>query len=120
DPEVRKTCQMLASQSRLELVEQALTRPGGGLLANLPQGVPVYGFAIGGQAVAPLPLFGTGGRPVRRLLLDTSSRGTADIAFAVRSALDELRSMPVQAVVLFSDGRQVRGGGGGPRPAGGT
>jgi hypothetical protein len=114
--EVRATCDALASMSRLSLAEDALTHPGSGLLSNLPRDVPVYGFAIGGSAdgAVSLPLFGPAGQPVRRLLLAPSATGVADLAATVRAALDQMGSVPVQAVVLLSDGRQVaaRGGAG--------
>jgi hypothetical protein len=109
NPVVRQTCDSLAGMSRLGLAQEALTHPTSGLLSNLPPDLPIYGFAIGGSAdgAVSLPLFGVGGRPVRRLLLDTAPTGVADLAAAVRAALDQMAGTPVQAVVLFSDGRQV-------------
>ena len=106
NPAVRALCRELQEQSRLELTEQAIVRPGSGLLSKLPSNAPIYGFSIG-QEVTPLPLSG-GGRPVRRLLLNTEAGGK-DLAGAVRAALDELSGVPVEAVVLFSDGRRTAG-----------
>jgi hypothetical protein len=106
---VRQTCDALAAMSRLGLVQEALTHAGSGLLSNLPRDVPVYGFAIGGSpdGAVSVPLFGPGGQPVRRLLLSPSATGVSDLAAGVRATLDQMGSVPVQAVVVLSDGRQV-------------
>lgn len=106
NPTVRALCRELQDLPRLGLAEQAIVRPGAGLLSNLPAKAPIYGFSIG-QEVTPLPLSGSG-RPVRRLLLNTEAGGK-DLAGAVRAALDELSGVPVEAVVLFSDGRRSAG-----------
>jgi hypothetical protein len=108
DPQVQAACRQIAGLSRLGLVEQAVARPGTGLLSGLPRGTSVYGFAIGGadRKVTPLPLF-AGGRPVKRLLLDPALNQPSDLAGAVRAALNEAGGAPVRAVVLFSDGRQA-------------
>lgn len=104
NPAVRSICGELQNLSRLGLVEQAIARPETGLLYKLPSQATVFGFAIGSE-VTPLPLHG-GGRPVRRLPLDPQSGGT-DLAGALREGLDSLGGVPVEAVVLFSDGRRT-------------
>ena len=101
--QVRSICDELQGLSRLGLVEQAIVRPGTGLLSNVPPQTPMYGFAVGDE-VTPLALRG-GGQPVRRLLLDTEAAGM-DLAVGIREALDHLNGVPVAAVVLFSDGRR--------------
>lgn len=114
NPAVRAICAELRGLSRFGLVDQAITHPATGLLSNLPSQMPVYGFAVGDE-VTPLPLRAAG-RPVRRLLLDTESSG-ADLAAGIRAALDSLGGAPVDAVVLFSDGRRAAGKAPGSSPA---
>jgi hypothetical protein len=46
DESVRALCTSLGSRSRQELLEEALTQQGGGLLASLPAGTPVLGFSF--------------------------------------------------------------------------
>jgi hypothetical protein len=112
--QVRSICDELQKLSRLGLVEQAIARPGGGLLASLPAKIPLYGFAAGDE-VSAVALRG-GGRPIRRLVLETQP-ATTELSTAVRGALDTLGGAPVDAVVLFSDGRRVGGRGELPPPA---
>ena len=113
NPTVRALCQELQNLTRLGLAEQAIARAGSGLLSNLPPNTPLYGFSTGVE-VSPLPLRG-GGRPVRRLLLNTEAGGK-DLGAAVRAALDELSGVQVEAVVLFSDGRRSAGTNAGESP----
>lgn len=103
--EVRATCDRLAGMTRFELIEEAVTHPTEGLLAKLPPRAPVFGFAVG-EHVTPLPLRGAGGQSVRRLLVDPDAV-RSDLTGGVREALDRMRHQGVQAVVFFTDGRQV-------------
>jgi hypothetical protein len=104
DAGVRAACEEIRGLSRLGLAEESVVHPGSGVLAALPREVPVYGFAVG-ASVKPVALKDAANQPVRRLNLDTESAGT-ELSQAVREALDRLRGVPVQAVVLLSDGRQ--------------
>jgi len=106
--EVRAACDRAAGMSRFALVEEALTRPGSGLLSKVAGRSPVFGFAFA-DGVTPLPLTG-GGEPVRRLLVEPNGDGT-DVAGALSEVLERLKGVAVRAIVLFSDGRQTIGGG---------
>jgi hypothetical protein len=103
--DVRAACDRLAAMTRFELIEEAITHPADGRLAKLPPRAPVFGFAVGAR-VTPLPLRGAGGQPVRRLLIEPDDP-RSDLTGGVRDALDRMRHQRVQAVVLFTDGRQV-------------
>jgi len=101
----------------LELVEDAIADPDAGLLWRLPRGVPVFAFTIG-QGVRSIPVASGEEsdslkdlRPVGEL--DLAADGTrSDLSGAVVSALSRLGSVPVAAVVMYSDGREVLGSGG--------
>jgi len=104
--DVRKVCDEISTLSRFALVEQALTRPTNGVIARMPEKAPLYGFGVA-EDVSPVALKGDG-QPVRRLLIEPIGRGT-DLPMTLRASMDRLKGQPVQAVVLFSDGRQVGG-----------
>lgn len=104
--DVRAVCDELAGRSRFDLVDMVLTRPSSGLLDKFGTSFPLYGFSVA-EDVAPLPLK-AGGRPVAKLL--TSPDGArSDLTGALRDVFDRFKGEPVQAAVLFSDGRQVGG-----------
>jgi len=107
---VRRACDELSKLNRMDLVEEAVVGPGTGLLAHVPAGVPVYGFAIGPD-VREVPLRGAadGAKPgpnVRRLLVAPDG-ARSDLTGGLREVLDRLRHQGVQAVVVFTDGQQV-------------
>jgi hypothetical protein len=101
NPRVRALCNELDRLSRLGVACRGITQNPDGLLSNLPAGVPVlaYGFD---QRLRLLTAQDLAGAP--RELSDRS-----DIAGAVRASVEIGSAQPVQAIVLFSDGRQVGG-----------
>jgi hypothetical protein len=133
DAEVKRICDWLEGQSRFELVRDALSAPGTGLLARLGPGESptTYAFAddltplrtlhsgshvappgIGGDApdaAAAAPAGGGGGGGGGELGTQPKGNGT-DLAAAVATALARAQGggHGVRAVVLFSDGRQTR------------
>ncbi|MEO6435359.1 MAG: hypothetical protein ABIP55_06305, partial [Tepidisphaeraceae bacterium] len=84
-----------------------------GLVANLPAGVPVQGFAFADE-VNPLAAEALASDALTsgsRIRLDPSG-SRSDLAGALRDALRRsIGARSPQAVVLFSDGRQVGGDG---------
>jgi hypothetical protein len=106
DPSVRDVCNKLAAMSRFARVEMALTSPSTGLLGKLPSDVPLFGYALADD-IQPLPLRG-GGQPVRRLLAQPDGL-RSDLTGGLRQAIARLAGQPLQAIVIFSDGRQVGG-----------
>jgi hypothetical protein len=109
DESVRDLCASLASRSRAQLLETALTRQTG-LLAALPAGAPVYGFTFAdGDELVPLALAAR-----NELNVDLTADGArSDVAGAVRAAMNRMAGRAVQAIVVLSDGRQVGGEAGG-------
>lgn len=115
-PQVKQICDDLARLSRFELVEEALLAGGGsdhsrtgaataGLVAQIPARTPLLAYAVG-SSVVPLGLRDTAGQPARRLIV-TPDQTHSDLTGTLQSVLNQLRYQSVQAVVLFSDGRQV-------------
>lgn len=109
---VRQACAELARLPRIALAEQALLRPGAGLVPQVAAGVPVSAYAVAGD-VSPLDLRAGGGGATTRPALGVEPDGRrSDLASAVAEALrlrggGEGIAGPVGAVVLLSDGRQV-------------
>jgi hypothetical protein len=120
-PAVKAVCDELSRKSRYELVEEALLRPGTGLLARLP-GEAVVRFGIA-EDLSPLPLQvpasdAPGGAPAS---LPSTAPATvpsrepafgappdgrrSDIVGCLRKALEGFEGREVAAVVLLSDGR---------------
>lgn len=102
--DVRAACDRLGAMHRLDLVEEALLNPSRGLLAAVPARAPLFGYSVGAGAV-PLPLR-SAGQVVRRLMLDPDDV-RSDLSLGLRDVMEQLRHQPIQAVLLFSDGRQV-------------
>jgi hypothetical protein len=101
--EVRAACDQVAKTSRFQRTEIALLDQRIGLLGKINPAIPVYGYSIARDA-QPLALR-AGDKH-----LAVSANGTAtDLTGALRSATGQLSSVPLQAVVLFSDGRQSIG-----------
>jgi hypothetical protein len=106
DPRIQQVCQQLASSSRSELVKKAVLSPKNGLLDRIGSQAPVFGFSITDSLTA-LPLRDTTG-VIRDFASEPRGRGT-DLSGALRSLREKMQGLPVQAIVLFSDGRQVGG-----------
>jgi hypothetical protein len=113
DARVRATCDQIASLSRARLLEAALKgREANGVMAKLPAGVAVQAFAFAGEVKVIGEALSSGG-----IALD--GRGAqSDLAGALRAALrlapiggHSATTTPPQAILLFSDGRQVGGDG---------
>jgi hypothetical protein len=104
DEQVRAICNGLSRMSRLDLCWDAVAGTNGGLLSRLGRQVSVRGFAIG-DGLTPVTLR-TDGEPVREFPIEPGD-ATSDLSGGIRRALQQLGGQPVQAVVLFSDGRQV-------------
>lgn len=112
--EVRAACARLAELSRAQLLETALNgagAPGEGVLAKLPAGVAVQGFAFADEVEA----ISDGIRRDANGLNLAASGSQSDVAEALRAALRlttagiRAATPPPQAIVLMSDGRQVGG-----------
>ena len=102
DAAVRTACIRTGRLSREALAELGLTKPGSGLLFNLPAGAPVIPYSFAAEVkpvVSPL----SGGFRAQSL------GSESDVTGSIREVMRELRSHDVQAVVLLSDGRQVGG-----------
>ena len=110
DAEARAVADEVAGLSRLGLAEQALLRPGTGLLPALAGRVPVFPFAFD---AAPSPLSLVEGDDVKPFFTFDPDGLASDVAGAVPEALGRLGNRPVRAVVIYSDGRQVGGEGAG-------
>jgi hypothetical protein len=99
----------IAAQSRLELVDRAISDSVAGLIANLPPNTPVLAFdAEPSLASIALPT-ATAGAATTQPIADGAE---SNISGAVTTVRQRLANEPVQAVVLFSDGRQVGGSSG--------
>ena len=95
DPTVRTQADELGDQSRLALCWEALTTRSG-LLSRLGGDVSTMTFLVGENATLASP-------GVEPQATDQAS----DLATGVRRAIQRVGARPVQAVVLFSDGRQI-------------
>jgi len=112
NPQVRAACDEVAGESRIEVIERALVGPSG-LLGRFSADVPLFGFAIAGD-VQELPLRGNG-VPVARLGISADG-AESDLTGTLQAALARLQSQPVDAVVIFTDGRQAGGDARPPAP----
>jgi len=106
--DVRAAADALSSLTRLALVDQALVGKEAGVIRALDAKTPVYGFSVAGE-VTPFTLR-NGDQVVDRITVEPSGY-TSNLTYTVRSALDAMKGLPVQAIVLLSDGRQVGGEG---------
>ena len=104
---VRWVCDELSRQSRLGLCWEVLAGSGKPLLAGLDRKTPVVGYGVG-EGLSPIGLrVEEAGRD-----LPVEAEGTvSDLSGGLRRALGRLGGRQLQAVVLFSDGRQVGGSG---------
>ncbi|MGE5611373.1 MAG: hypothetical protein ACM359_19140, partial [Bacillota bacterium] len=101
---VRNTCDQLSGLSRLNLSWLAIAGGNRSLLAQLDSKTPVVGFTLA-DGLLPLSLnrenLAASPAPIE-------PRGMiSDLSGGLRQSLQRFAGQPVQAVVLFSDGRQV-------------
>ncbi len=108
DDNVRQACDELSAMSRLSIVNQALCSRPGSVLPRLLEQAPVFGFTFSDD-LTPLPLEDDSGA-LRSLPLEFAG-SRSDLTGALRAVREKMQGQPVQAVVLFSDGRQVGPGG---------
>jgi hypothetical protein len=106
DPDVREMCQALARHTRAGIAELVLTEPQFGLLDRLPRDVDIIGYTFSDH-LAPLPLRRQGS-PLRHLNLDATG-SASDLTGAIAAAQRANRGRKIQAILLFSDGRQIGG-----------
>ncbi len=102
---VRKAADAAGAMTRFELAEHALVGDHG-LIAQFGASVPMYGYGVADH-LTPMPLRGDS-KPVRRLLVVPDGEGT-DLTHNITAALEQMKGSPVRGIVLFSDGRQVKG-----------
>jgi hypothetical protein len=108
DAQVRDACSSIGQSTRMALAERALLDQPIGVLAKLRAAAPLAGFAFDADA-EPAPSMLTATVPME---LNVSPDGVgSDIPAAIASALRRLRGRSIQAVAVFSDGRQVARGG---------
>jgi hypothetical protein len=101
----RAAADEIARQSRLALVDRALNDPTSGLMNHLPPQTPVLAFA----AEPSLPSIALSNAATSQPVPDSPE---SDLNGAIAAARKKLGGQPIQAVVLFSDGRQVGGSSG--------
>jgi hypothetical protein len=106
DPKIQATCEELASMSRFGLVETALLTPKRGLIEKVASDAPIFAFGIADD-MKPIPLRDQKS-VLARLPAQPDGRGT-DLSAALRAVREKMEGQPVQAIVLFSDGRQIGG-----------
>ncbi len=99
-------CDNLSRLSRLGMSWEALVGRGGSLLSQLEKKIPVAVFLVGDGAVRLT--FGGAARPSGNLTLQADAP-QSDLPGGIASALAQMNGQNVQAIVLFSDGRQVGG-----------
>jgi hypothetical protein len=109
NPAVRDTAETIGVQSRIALVYRAISDPIAGLIANLPPRTPVLVFG----ADPSLPSIALASTASTQPIADGAE---SNLSGAIAALRQKLAGQSVQAVVLFSDGRQV-GGSGGAAPA---
>jgi hypothetical protein len=106
NPAVRQTADELARMPRFDLVQRLLLRPKTGLLARLGSEAPIVAFAID-EKLSPISVANQNGLVNQLPMRPVGSR--SDLTGALRDLQDQLRGQTVQAILLFSDGRQVGG-----------
>jgi len=104
DAHVRRICNEIARQSRLQLAEEALIRPGG-LAEKLATSGPLSAYAID-QELRPVALDKLSGGLANVRLLRADGKGS-NLTSAVSAAEASASDRSVRAIVVFSDGRQT-------------
>ncbi len=105
DPEIQDVADQIDGMSRIEFVERALTDPQVGLFHCLPPNTDVLTF--GAEPDLPELALNDFATPVL-----TADGDRSDLSGALAAVRTKLRSRPIQAVILLSDGRQIGGSGG--------
>lgn len=101
-PDIKLICDEIATRSRVQLAERAVSLTKGGVLASVPASA-TYGYAFSDD-LRPLPGIDATSQPsIERLGL------RSDIAGVIRTAAARMQGRPAQAIVVLSDGRQVGG-----------
>jgi hypothetical protein len=103
--DAKSAADQIAAQSRLALVDRAISDPVAGLIAHLPATTPVLAF--GAEPELPsIPLAAASSTQ------PAADGAESNLSGAIAAVRQKLPGQPVQAVVLFSDGRQVGGSSG--------
>jgi hypothetical protein len=103
DPQVRQVCDELSRLSRFDLCWEGAWRANG-LFTGLSRSAPIMAMGIDDE-LSPITLRrGSDSTPE---FPAEPTGATSDLTGGIRKALAQMGSAPVQAVVLFSDGRQV-------------
>lgn len=105
NPDVAGQCDQLARMSRLRLCWEVLCGQGG-LLRHLDRRFPVIGYAVGDQ---PAPVTIRAGADLPAVPPIAPQTAVSDLSGGLRQVLQQIGKRPIQAVVLFSDGRQIGG-----------
>ncbi len=103
DPQVRLVCDELSRMSRFDLCWEGACRPEG-LFTGLARNAPIVAMGIGDEILPMTPRRAAGSAPE---FPAEPTGASSDLTGGIRKALQQLGRQPVQAVVLFSDGRQV-------------
>ncbi|HEV8606179.1 MAG TPA: hypothetical protein VGQ99_12475 [Tepidisphaeraceae bacterium] len=103
DPQVRLVCDELSRMSRFDLCWEGAWRPDG-LFTGLSRNAPMAAMGIGDEV---LPMTAHRGANSTLEFPAEPTGASSDLTGGIRKALQQLGRQPVQAVVLFSDGRQV-------------
>ncbi len=106
NPAVREACDELSRMSRFDLVQRLLLRPKTGLLARLGAEAPIIAFSLN-EKLSPIPIATQNGVASALPMRPVGLR--SDLTGGLRDLQDQLRGQTVQAILLFSDGRQVGG-----------
>jgi hypothetical protein len=104
DAQVREVCSEIARESRLQLAEKALIRPGG-LAEKLVASGSLSAYAID-QELKPVALDKRSGGLANFRRLRAGGKGS-NLTSAVSAAEASASDRSVRAIVLFSDGRQT-------------
>ena len=102
--QVRWVCDDLSRLSRLGLSWEVMAGSGRSLVSLLDKRIRVVGFAVG-DGIRPIPL--RSGEETAKDAPVEADGITSDLSGGVRRAMSRMARQPVQAVVLFSDGRQT-------------
>jgi len=103
DPQVRQACDELSRMSRFDLCWKGSWRAEG-LFTGLSRSAPIMAMGIDDELLPITPRRGSDSTP--EFPAEPTGAGS-DLTGGVRKALAQMARQPVQAVVLFSDGRQV-------------
>jgi len=103
--QARDAANEIGAESRLALVNRAISDPVAGVVANLPPRTSVLAFG----AEPSLPSIAVAAAGNTQAIADGAQ---SNLSGAISALRQKFAGQPVQAVVLFSDGRQVGGSSG--------